>query len=311
MASLLSLNILIHFYLILFSFLPTAFAAGPRQGGEPPELPFEEPPVVIVHPNPVGSPQGSSAPFSEPESTEGPDLADLADKVKELIEDIISLFAPSTTSSSAPPLPTAAATITSDSISAAAAPSLTALSTSQTGTLNATLACEVYQAYTSLCPPVAATPYTSIFVGGMTIRVNAAEASDIADTARASCLCYSSAYWVPGVYDDAAWACAGYITDSRDHTSTDSTLAAAATAAAAVATQSQGFCASVGPVRVGASFATFGEFTAAATSTTTPTTTPAATASPGGSIGSAGRSSVVKREVWAQVAAVVMVAAMV
>ncbi|MCJ1401537.1 hypothetical protein MMC11_004753 [Xylographa trunciseda] len=308
MASLLSLNVLLLFSLILASFLPTAFAAGPGRGSEPPEQPDQEPPVVIVHPNPVGNPQGSPAPFSEPESNEGPDLSQLADNIQSLIEDIISLFALTTTSSSAPSLPTAATTTKSESNSNGAAPSVTALSTSPNGKLNATLACEVYQAYTSLCPPVAATPYTLGVVGGITLGANAAEASD---TARASCLCYSSAYWVPNVYDDVAWACAGYTSDNGDFSSADATLAAAATAAAAVATQTPGFCASVGPVRPGASFATFGEFTAAVTSPSMPAPTPAVTSASGGSTGAAGRLFAVKKEAWAQAAAVAIMAALV
>ena len=146
-------------------------------------------------------------------------------------------------------------------------------------------------------------------MGGITLGANAAEASDIA---RASCLCYSSAYWVPNVYDDVAWACAAYTTDKGDSNSADATLAAAATAAAALPTQTPGFCASVGPVRPGATFATFGEFTAAAvTSTSMPAPTPGVTSAPGGSTGAAGRLFAVRKEAWAQAAAVAVVAALV
>ena len=110
-----------------------------------------------------------------------------------------------------------------------------------------------------------ATPYT---IAEFRYTIGAAEASA---SARASCLCYSATYYVPDVYDNAAWACAQYPTGTA---SADTRLVAVATAAAAVTasqTRSDGFCGRIGNVRVGASYATFGQFTPTVTATSTPT----------------------------------------
>ena len=143
----------------------------------------------------------------------------------------------------------------------------------------------------------------------LSYTVGAAEA---ADEARASCLCYSSAYYVPDVYDNAAWACAQYPTATA---SADTVLVAAATAAAAVTaqqTRSHGFCWHVGNVRAGASYATFGQVAPTPTVMATPTETATTTSAMGSAIkGAAGRLGGVEGGALARAVVVVAVAALV
>jgi len=106
---------------------------------------------------------------------------------------------------------------------------------------------------------------------------------------------------VPEVYDDAAWACGGYTTA----TSPNSALAAVATKAA----ETFGFCSSIGNVRIGASTATFGQFTATPTPSVTPIVTPTTSTTGTNSTGAAVRLPGGVKEVWA--AAVVVVVALV
>jgi hypothetical protein len=295
----LSLNLLIALSLPFTAFIQTALAE-PIRGSRPPEQPDEEPP--IVHPSggdgsagDDGAPAipGRAPPFSE-EDTDV-DLGDLSDKIKELIENLIDLYSPSSTSSSRIPITAATTTTTTNTKQ----PTITSSSHSTTDTpsststqLNAVLACEVYQSYTSLCPATHIQPFTSswsLLPGhqGTETVTGTATLSSLADSARASCLCYSSSYYVPAVYDDAAWACAGY-------TGTSASLTAAATAAA----ETDGFCSGMGNVRPAAPTATFGQFTAEAAAA------PSSTGGGTGKSAAAGRLLDTKTGVWVFVAAV-------
>lgn len=235
------------------------------------------------------------------------DLADLAGKIKDLIDSIFSFVAAeSTILSSLPALPTHTNRTSLDSDSNATASLSTPLPTEKP---NATLACEIYHTYTSLCPPTTVTPYTNDDLPGLVPPhfVDSSEASVLADSTRASCLCYSSLYFVPYVYDNAAKVCA---------THTGDFFAPAASAASAAATLTEGFCSSIGNVRPLALAATFGQFAATTTPTTTSTSTSISTststlsvAATGGiSTSAAGRSyEGLKNGAWAVAAVAVLI----
>lgn len=126
---------------------------------------------------------------------------------------------------------------------------------------------------------------TTVIDGLLTEIITASsELAYIDASIRASCLCYSSDYWVPEVYDNAAWVCAGYTTG-------DASFMVAATSASSAAaavitrmygtgwTTESGFCESIGAVRTDAPFATFGQYAMVATTTPAATSTSAAASS--------------------------------
>ena len=84
---------------------------------------------------------------------------------------------------------------------------------------------------------------------------------------------------MPGVYDNAAWACGG----------ATATADPSLSGAVGSAVLTEGFCASIGNVRVSptlASYATFGQYAVAVTSA--PTTTASSTAGGSGSVTASG-----------------------
>ncbi|MCJ1425138.1 hypothetical protein MMC29_003026 [Sticta canariensis] len=286
MAPLVFLDRLVLLTQIFSSLPPTEIAA---TGGRRIGLPSDPRPEINQNPNIAGSPRGSAPPFSNSESS----------KPSSLSSEIL-FPAASTTSSSAPASSTATARTSFHSNSRAEASPSAPLLTLEP---NATLACEIYQAYTSLCPPTTVNPYTTSFLNKPYI-VDDSAVSELASSARASCLCYPSSYYVSYVYDDAAFACAGYTNDANNSTSAAVSFTSAATTAT---TQTEGFCSSIGNIRLDASSAPFGQYTAA-TPTPTPTSTPSATATGGGRTSAARRSYKAKGGVWAAAAAVVALA---
>jgi hypothetical protein len=290
---------LIFYSLILHSLLSGAVAA--RVGNKPPEDPEVSLPQEVI-PNaarPEGAPAGHKAPFSEGKQTltiyyrllhkhvtkiltlsqesggdDGPDLSNLADSISSLIEDIVSL-AQNTTSANSPALSTVSVHTTLGNPT----PSTAVITTA---TINATLACDIYQSYTAICPAPKSTPYTFTLLG--THTVDSSAASEDAVTARASCLCYSASYYVPQVYDDAAWICAGASENPK--------LAGAANLAA----QTDSFCSSIGNVRHAVE-ATFGQFTPTATLAPAP----AASSPVNGKTGAGSRLLGAERLMWAGV----------
>lgn len=203
-----------------------------------------------------------------------------------------------TTSSSAPTLPTPTAQTSFDpDLSTVASPS-TPLPTGELNSTLALLACKIYQTYTSLC---AMKPYTTSFP-------NASAASQIANSARASCLSYSASYYVPDVYDEAVSACAG---DTRDANNFPS---AADSFASAAANETADFCSKIGNVRTSAPSTTFGGFAVAATATSTTVSSTgggSAAATGDGGMGAVRRSYESNRRVWAGAAAVPAVAVLI
>jgi hypothetical protein len=229
-------------------------------------------------------------------------MEELIDNVKDLLESVSSLFVASSTSDSPQEttLPNGPIS-TSDSDPAVPTSSLT-----PTGTVNATLGCQVFLAYNSICAiPTQTAPYTTISViphefSVLTVTVTP---TTTAQSVEASCLCYSSSYWVPDVYDDAASACAGYLSDSSTAGSGEiiynfvngwslesSTIMYSALATSA--SQFTGLCSSAGNVQPGATSANFAEFSP--TSTPVPKSSASSTAS---EVTSSARRSF-KCEIW-------------
>jgi hypothetical protein len=168
-----------------------------------------------------------------------------------------------------------------------------------TDSLNATLACQVYQSYSALCPQVVVKPTTStvsLLNVLNTITIDASSASSLAETTRASCLCYSASYFVPAAYDQAAWACAAF-TDK-----------AALASTASDAAETQNLCSNVGDVRHAFKTATFNQYPAATAASTTPATA-SKTAAP--SKAAADRAFGADGGAWVGAAAVAVVAALV
>lgn len=171
---------------------------------------------------------------------------------------------------------------------ATASPTTVVSDSIQTASPNATLACEIFQSYNSICAsftpsPIPANPTPSV---SMLVRAAATSAAgnlqafEESTSVKVSCLCYSSTYYVPYVYDDAANVCGGHPATPTGIGTSNATIASLAS----VASQSAGFCSDHGNVR-NAPVTTFGGYTAAA-STPTPTT------------GAATRFSGASRKVW-------------
>lgn len=117
----------------------------------------------------------------------------------------------------------------------------------------AALGCSIFHSYISIC--------------SSSLSLGSAATTQDTSSALASCACYSVNYYVPGVLDSAAKACAGYLSASTSANPSTS-LNALATSASTM----NGFCSHMGNLR-SLSSAQFGQATATSTSATGSSTT--------------------------------------